>query len=212
MIDIIIPTNKEYHKITRMITRMKNTISSEFRICPTCFKTSAPVNRNYGLIQAKSDIVIMVDDDIKGYYPGWADELVKPLEDPAIIMVSARLMDNKTKPGVMMDIKPDFSKPVVDVPDFYSINDTVENTQRVVKAVPSAAIAFRNDGTRFDENYIGAGFEDTHFCFELCCKYPSGRIVINNNCKLIHKNEMKNQLNGQLSVNQAYFRQFWGLK
>ena len=34
---------------------------------------------------------------------------------------------------------------------------------------------------------------------------------MNNEFKLIHRNEMKNQLNGQLQQNQLYFRYKWGL-
>ena len=146
MTDILIPTNKQYHKIARQVKAIDESVSGDYTINPTCFNASSPVNRNYSLIHATSDIVIMIDDDIWGFFPGWADKLIEPFSDLNVVMVSARLMKTKTAYGVMMDIPLDLSKPIVESPH---------------DMLPSACIAFRNDGTRFDENYIGAGFEDS---------------------------------------------------
>jgi glycosyltransferase involved in cell wall biosynthesis len=197
MIDILIPTNKPLKKLTRQINDIKKTVSNEYTISPTCFNVSSPVNRNYSLIHSTSDIVIMIDDDIWGFFPGWADKLIEPFSGSNVVMVSARLMKTKTAYGVMMDIPVDISKPIVESPH---------------DMLPSACIAFRNDGTRFDENYIGAGFEDTDFCKQLNLKYLQGKFVIHNEVKLIHKNEMKNQLNGQLMRNKYYYMNKWGIR
>ena len=196
MIDILIPTNKPHHKIKRYVEGIQKTVSVDYRITPTCFQVSAAVNRNYALIQAKSKYVIMIDDDLAGFFSGWADKLLTPLLNSNVIMVSARLMQTKTKPGAMMDIPVDMSKSIVESPH---------------GMLPSACVAFRNDGTRFDENYIGAGFEDTDFCMQLNHKYYNGMFMIHNEVKLIHKNEMKNQRGGQLQRNQAYYMKKWGL-
>lgn len=197
MTDILIPTNKTFSQIKKIVSNIQKTVSNNYRILPTCFNVSASVNRNYALIQATSDMVVMLDDDISGFFPGWADKLLEPLSDLNVVMVSARLMHSKTKFGAMMDIPVDTSKPIVESPH---------------RMLPSACIAFRNDGTRFDENYIGAGFEDTDFCQQLNIKYPNGRFLIHNDVPLIHRNEMKNQRDGQLSRNQLYYQQKWNTK
>jgi len=212
MIDIIIPTNKHPHHIKKQLKEMRNTIDVErYNIITTHLEASSPTNRNHGLIMATSDIVIMCDDDLTGFTEGWADRLVEPLKDESIIMVSARLMKTKKTPGVMMDIPCIMDRRLYEVEKFYDVVDSKSGKAIPVRAVPSACIAFRRDGTMFDQMYIGAGFEDTDICFQLCCKYPHGRMVINNECKIIHKNEMKNQMNGQLQANQLYFRFKWGL-
>ena len=212
MTDILIPTNKPYNKIARQIKAIDESVSGEYTINPTCFNASSPVNRNYSLIHATSDIVIMIDDDIWGFFPGWADKLIEPFSDLNVVMVSARLMKTKTAYGVMMDIPLDLTNTLYEVPKFYNIKDKNTGNTVSVKGVPSACIAFRNDGIRYDENYVGAGFEDTHMCLELCCKYPNGKFLIHNEVKLLHKNEMKNQLNGQLIRNQQYFMNYWGIR
>jgi len=211
--DIIIPTNRYIDELTDIIKDIKaNTDMSKYNLIVTCLQVSAATNRNYGLIQANSEKVIMLDDDISGFYPGWADDMLKPLKDN-VMMVSARLMNIPDEVGVMMDIKPDLTKPLQVVNTFYDIKDSETDKTVPVKAVPSACIAFYNDReVYFDEGYIGAGFEDTDICFQMCCKYPEKQIVINNECKLIHKNEMKNQLQGQLQKNQLYFQHKWGLQ
>lgn len=210
--DIIIPTNKYRDEIDYIVKAIEsNTYMSKYNINVTCLQVSAATNRNFGLIHAKSDYVIMLDDDISGFYLGWAEDMLKPFEDDSIMMVSARLMNTPDEVGVMMDIIPDLSKPLQVIKPFTEAKTREMDSKVPVKAVPSACIAFKNDGILFDENYVGAGFEDTDFCFKKCSEYPDKKIVINNECKLIHRNEMKNQLNGQLQKNQLYFRWKWGL-
>lgn len=192
-IDIIIPTCKSQKGIEPFLRKVQESISDNFNILPTCFRASAATNRNFGLNMSMSEIVIMMDDDIKGFFPGWADELIKPLQNE-VVMVSARLMQSKTKPGVMMNITPDLSKQYQSIPE---------------QLLPSACIAFRKDDTRFDEAYIGSGWEDTDFCYQLNAKYPEGKYLINNDVKLIHKNEMKNQMNTNFLKNKFYFKSKW---
>jgi len=198
-INIIIPTCKSQTGIKPFLRRVEENISEQFNVMPTCFHASAATNRNFGLNIATSEIVIMMDDDIKGFFPGWADELIKPLLDrdgEEVIMVSARLMQSKTKPGVMMNISPDLS---------------VEWQLIAEQLLPSACIAFRKDDTRFDEAYLGSGWEDTDFCYQLNEKYPEGKYLINNNVELIHKNEMKNQMNTNFLHNKYYFKNKWNI-
>lgn len=198
IIDIIIPTCKTFKQIKPYLKKIEETINGRFLLLPTCLQTSAATNRNYGLTLSSSKIVIMMDDDLTGFYKGWADQLIKPLQDKKdVMMVSARLMKSKSKTGVMMNIKPDLSKPLVTIED---------------RILPSACIAFCKDDTRFDENYGGAGFEDTDFCFQLNEKYPDKEYLINNDVQLIHKNEMKNQMGGHYQKNGRYFHRKWNIK
>lgn len=192
---IIIPTCKEKRQLKNLLKELNSSIdNSRFRVITTCFKSSAATNRNYGLIQADSNMIIMIDDDISGFFQGWSGRLIEPLYNSSVVMVSARLIDKNGNPGVMMNIRPDLSRSIVEVKE---------------KMLPSACIAFRKDDLRFDESYAGAGFEDTDFCMQLNQKYPNGKYLIHNEVKLIHFNEMKNQRNGQLQINEQYFHQKW---
>jgi len=196
MIDIIIPTCKPANKVSGLVKEITATAGVDFKIIPTCFNVSASTNRNYGLNQSISEIVIMIDDDICGLFSGWAGKLIQPLFlDKDIVMISARLMKSKNKLGVMMNITVDLSNEIVEVPE---------------RMLPSACIAFRKSELRFDEAYIGAGFEDTDFCMQMRNKYPNGKFLIHNGVPVIHKNEMKNQLlGGRLLHNKQYFESKW---
>ena len=196
MIDIIIPTCKSPDKVRGIVKEITATAGIDFKIIPTCFQASAATNRNYGLNQSISEIIIMVDDDIIDLPEGWAGKLTQPLHlEENIVMVSARLMRSKTYLGVMMNLKIDLSKEIVDVPE---------------RMVPSACIAFRRNELRFDEGYIGAGYEDTDYCMQLGNKYPNGKFLIHNGVPVVHKNEMKNQqLGGCLLQNKRYFERKW---
>ena len=191
--DILIPTNKDRGKLWRQIRSIERTAPG-CRVIATCFNASAATNRNWALLHS-GPLVVMVDDDVRGYFPGWAEKLCEPLADPSVVMVSARLVQPNGKPGVMMNIRPDFSQEVVVVPD---------------RMVPSACIAFRNDGTYYDETYAGAGFEDTDHCMQLGKKYPDGVWMIHNGVKMVHKNEMKGQQDYRFLQNRAYYLRKWG--
>lgn len=194
---VLIPSCKPYHELMLMVEAVKSVDKEPFDYCPTGYKTSAAVNRNIAIEQAKSDIVIMMDDDIGGFYPNWQKDLVKPLlDDRNIRMVSARLITPEGANSPMM-----FSK--------YS---TAEELEEVKPALLSACIAFRTvdvKGLFFDMNFIGSGFEDTDFCFQLGDRFPSGLFVINNKCRMIHYHEMKAQ-SENYNFNRDWFMKKWG--
>jgi len=156
---------------------------------------SAAVNRNRGLDQCKGDIVIQVDDDISGFYDGWWKDLARPLLfGKDVVMVSARLIRDDGSFAEMLGGCYDKSPGTVSV---------------ITKELPSACIAFRNDGTRFDEAYRGSGYEDTDYCAQLRKKYPNGKFLINNKCRLVHRNEQKGQVGENHEHNNAYFAKKW---
>ena len=86
------------------------------------------------------------------------------------------------------DVK-EYEKPIV---------DTVRGI------IPSACIAFRKTDVRFNEDYKGAGFEDTSFMLRMKNRY-NGRVVINNECQLVHKNEAKKH-SEHFAFNREVFR------
>lgn len=165
-------------------------------------KQSAAINRNACLEIADEgnspQYFVMIDDDITGFFPGWSDLLVEPLKDPNVLYVSARLMNECGQPQMVM-----------------GFNKNINSTLVPVNIAPSAAIAFRNDGTRFCTEYTGSGFEDTDFHFQLKEKYGyDKKVIINNQVKLTHLHEMKNQ-NGvgegfnPFEENQKIFDRRW---
>jgi len=170
--------------------------TGDTNIITTGFKTSASTNRNYGLHMSTSEIIIMMDDDIEGFYQGWADELIKPLLDyDDVLMVSARLMKPDGTLGIMVGENYDLSKPYVQVN---------------ARQLPTACIAFKKTDIRFDETFIGSGFEDNDFCLQLGIQNRKGIFIINNNVKLVHTNEMKEQ-GRNWNYNKNYFNQKYGI-
>jgi hypothetical protein len=178
--DIIIPSFRTSEQLAAIVSDMEGYVALDrYRTITTCEMASAATNRNIGLNRAaKGGNVIMIDDDICGFHEGWADMMVEPLLDPSVIMVSARLLNPAGGLAYSMSEQNDLTPGIVDIPS---------------RKAPTACIAFREDGTRFDERFIHSGFEDTWFCDCLNKKYPQGRYVVNNNVRLIHKNERKGQ-------------------
>jgi predicted O-methyltransferase YrrM len=188
--DIIIPTLKDPHEVAPMMCAIQG-FSQGCKVIPTCTKTSAAKNRNIGLDRSKADIVIMLDDDVSGFYDGWYMELIEPLlKDPDIVYVTANLVQPNGDLSYMM-FRPEGTG-VHDIP-----------------RAPTAAVAFRNNGLRFDEKYVGSGFEDDDFCAQLSEKYPKGRFVINKDVKLVHANEEKGRRGTNFSINEKYFNSKW---
>lgn len=193
-ISIVIPTCKSEKDIKPLVDSVVSTITSSGQVIATCRYLSAACNRNIGLNAVKHEFVIMIDDDVTGFFEGWDRALIQPLlDDPAIVYVSARLLNSDGTMQGAMGACFDVSKPYVKVP-----------------SAPSAAVAFRLSNIRFDESYIGSGFEDTDYCRQLTKNYPHGYFVINNNCRLTHQNEMKNQTGRFWEHNKNNFIRKWG--
>jgi glycosyltransferase involved in cell wall biosynthesis len=190
--DILVPTCKTEEELMPMLATL-SFFSDECSVIYTCKNQSAAKNRNEALDQATSDFIIMIDDDIEGFYTGWWKELVMPLiRFSDISLVSARLMNRHGAIGAMMHGNKDI------------ITDIVP-----VEYTPSACIAFRRDSLRFDESYVGSGFEDTDFCEQLKVRYPGSRFVINNKCRMVHLNEQKNQHGKNFQLNKQYYQEKW---
>jgi len=196
-IDIIYVTHKEMDEEKRK--EIENNTPEAHVLIPTCqLGKSASINRNYGLENSTSEIFVMMDDDITGFYPGWLTDLVKPLIDNnTIIIASIRCLDKHRRIGSMMCTS--------GIPYDSGIYETKLCGYKNYKRVPTACLAIRKNDVRFDENFIGSGYEDTAFCNYISMIYPQKRIVINNNCKLIHLNEMQNQGGVYWEHNKNYY-------
>ncbi len=194
--DIIIPTCKPLDEVQPVIDMIEENTPEPHRVIATCQKVSAAKNRNYGLEIAESPIIIMVDDDMQGFFPGWLSKLIAPIvEDFRVCMVLARLMNPDGTVGQNSS-------------DNYDMKSKWCYVQR--KVLPSSAIAMRDIGLRFDPLYIGSGFEDTDMCFQYHQQNSKYEFVINNECPLIHLNEMKNQKGDTWEHNEAVFKDKWG--
>ena len=80
MYDIVIPSNKPIDDLRMMVNAISKMDENPNNYIPTGFNVSASVNRNYGLMQCFNEIIIMMDDDMGGFFPGWQDKLIEPLE------------------------------------------------------------------------------------------------------------------------------------
>jgi len=181
MIDIIIPTCKEYKDVESQIAELVQNTEIEYKLIVTCQKASSSWNRNFGLNCSNAEYIIMIDDDIFGFKKGWAATLIDTLQDQSICMVSGRCM---MPDGVSM-------APVGHCE--YRMDPEIIDIPRLKEGIlPSSIIAFRKTHLRFDINIIGAGFEDADICFQMY-EYFKGekRFVVNNKCKVIHTNERK---------------------
>jgi hypothetical protein len=193
--DIIIPTCKGFQDVAELIAEVEQTATGPFSVIATCKEKCAAANRNIGLERSRAGIVIMIDDDITGLPVGWNQVMAQVLIDrPDYAMVSARLMNPNGTPGQMLGD-----------PVFAESGTFIVTRQEL----PTACIAVRRNDIRFDERYIGSGFEDTDYCAQLRQRYPDAHWVVTNDVKVIHKNEMKNQ-GANFAVNLKHYESKWG--
>jgi hypothetical protein len=186
--DILIPTNKNSINISPFVCYVAG-YSFGCRVIASSLDASAAANRNKTIDMSDSDLFIMIDDDVRGFYLDWWRDLVRPLDDNSdICMVSARLINRDGSNAPMM-FQGDIREKITEV-----------------HAVPSACIAFRRSDVRFNEEFILSGYEDTFFCQELKRSANGGRIVINNDVWIIHANEQKGQAEGYGKNKSTYER------
>jgi glycosyltransferase involved in cell wall biosynthesis len=191
-IDIIVPTCKEYWNLKGLIQEIEDNTPEHHRLIVTCQPLSASKNRNYGLSYADSDIIVMLDDDILSFYPGWLTNLVYPLlTDKNIVLCSARLLTSDKKRCDNMGMVGDN--------DIYAKIVGAFNIDGIeYKRVTTAAIAFRKSELRFDENFKGSGYEDTDFMNQVSEKFTDMEFIVNNQCELIHLNRQVGQENQEI--------------
>jgi hypothetical protein len=184
--DIIVPSCKPMEYLRPMFAEIERTALMPCDLIGVSGPGhGAAENRNMGLGLSTAPFVIMMDDDIYMLRFGWNVKLVDSLlTRPNVSIVSARLMNRDGTPAPMMSSKRDLS-----------------GDWEKVEKVPTACVAFRRTIYRFDENFKGSGFEDDAFCLAM-----GPEIIINNQVKVVHLNEMKNQRENW-DQNKKYFKE-----
>jgi glycosyltransferase involved in cell wall biosynthesis len=211
LISITIPTIKDDITHQKKMIQKNTDDDLNWEIVVVKHKASASVNRNLCIEQAKGDIIVMIDDDIMGFYNGWIRDFITPLiENPDnISMITPRLIN---RDGVLSGQLGDNGDK--NIPDEqYTVAKHTDETN--LNIIGSSCIAFFKNDIRFDENYPGATYEDSDFCMQFAKAFPEKRIVINNRCKMIHLDEGKGRsINGEniSLLNKKYFAEKWGIE
>lgn len=210
-ISITIPTIKL--DITNQIDLLKQNISSNinYEIIIVNQQKSAAINRNACIEKAQGSLIIMIDDDIWGFYDNWIYDLIKPLlENPEeYSIITPRLVDPNYKYVGQLG---DCSNPNIPNEEITIAKHTEKTGLNIIG---SSCIAFFKNDIRFDEKYIGATYEDADFCMMMNQQYPDKKNIINNKCKLIHMGEAKGRIINGDSVsqpNKEYFKNKWGVE
>ncbi len=195
--DIIIPTYRPRGEVEPLVSEIIRTAGCHVNVIATCQQISAAANRNLGLDQSTSDPLLMVDDDMEQFPQGWVVRLVAVLEQyPKCVMVSPRLATPNGEPGIMMgcgEVQRD------------GITECGE------RKLLTACIAIRRNTLRFDENFIGSGWEDSDYSKQLCAAFPDATFLVCHDLWAVHRNEMKNQSGPYWDHNKSYFERKWGV-
>lgn len=206
MVTVCIPTLKRNDGQMEALLPYAYSMYGDVEIIVVRKNQSAAKNRNACINKATKEVIIMIDDDVIGFYDGWIDDLIHPLviSGDAYSIVSARHVGTRGNLQPMLgdcssrEIKGNYQK-------------ALHTKKTGLQMVGSACIAFKKeDGVRFDEEYIGAVFEDSDFCMEYRKQYPKKDIILNNLCKVIHLNEAKRGDNNNcIALNRKYFNKKW---
>jgi hypothetical protein len=178
---IVIPTCKSVENVAPLINDVSGFVYPA-KVFASCLPKSAAINRNFCNnimyhIDHTPKYIISMDDDCRGFYPGFAQALIRPLEqDESIMVVSARLINEDGTIGAMTNVPP-----------------TTEHHFIEVEDIPTACYAYRlAEALPFDERFQKSGYEDVWWCRQMIDKHHK-KIVVNNRVKIIHLNERKGQ-------------------
>jgi hypothetical protein len=202
-LDICIPTMRPLDEIRPQIEAIERTAALPHRIIASCQVAYAAENRNFCLQAVASPIAVMLDDDIEGFAqtPGWDELLIAPFlekaQRPELAVISARLMNPDGTVGPTCARNYDLTPDLIEIPP---ARDCI---------MPTAAIAFRNVGIRFDQAFVGSGWEDNDWMRQYLVRDPKSVFLMNNRCRLVHRNEMKRQGGKFWEHNRAYYRRKW---
>ncbi|MEM9521148.1 MAG: glycosyltransferase [Actinomycetota bacterium] len=142
---------------------------------------------NEGLLAARADVVILLNDDIEMLEPGWARPLVDHLRDPSVAMAGAALLypDQTVQHlGVIIDdafpLHPFVGMEVARLPH------RATSAHEVVAVTAACAAARRADllsvgGLNVE---LPASFNDIDLCFKL--QREVGRVVVEPASSLVH--------------------------
>jgi hypothetical protein len=203
-VPVIIPSLLPESKLLPLAEEIRSSAGYPHRVILSCSRSSAAVNRNLGLDLAaaaglSTEVVVMLDDDIRPLTEGWLDLLMMDMSRTGILMVSAQLY----KPGggyaYMTGLDDWGGQP-------HHEGETVVPTKKLL----TACCAFRPSGYRFDEGYVGSGFEDVDLCNQLSAADPSGAFLVCHDAHVIHYNEQREQRGENWEKNKALYESKWG--
>lgn len=181
-----------------MVSEIVRTAGLPVRVFASCRPLSAAGNRNLCLEWAQSDTILMLDDDIEQFPPGWARRMADVMDEHRdCVMLSPELMAPDGNPGLMMGDPPRGG-----------IGVSVVASRKLL----TACIAIRANDLRFDERFLGSGFEDNQYCDDLRERHPEGTWMIVHDVRVVHRNEMKNQGGAIFEENKRRYEQKRGEK
>jgi len=196
-VDIIIPTLKPLGQLVSLMYEVRKTATGGGDIIATCEIACAARNRNIGLDRSKTDIVIMIDDDVCNFPQGWDEALAKVVaDDPLCMMSSARLLNPDGSLGQMLGHPP-------------GLEDGSLWTAHL-QELPTACIAMRKSDLRYDEDFVGSGWEDTGYAAAIRTREPNAKFIVHGGVRVTHINEMKNQGGKFFQQNRATYVRKWG--
>lgn len=209
MISICIPSCKD--NISNQLNEInKYKKRQDCKFVLSLQKQSAAKNRNYCIDNAHGEIIVMMDDDITGFYSGWLDTMLSYFTNEISILSIRPIKPD----GSLCPILGDNNGKLSDVPD---IVPAIHSEKTGLNIVGSACIMFKKTHIRFDENYNGATYEDTDFAMQHLKEFPDKKIMICNRIKLIHKMEAKGRGSEKCKrdnwiFNHNYFNKKWNIK
>jgi len=209
-ISIVIPSLKQEDELKDQVKSIRQTAINDCQILTICKKQSAAKNRNECIERSIFDLIIMLDDDIGNFFPGWDELLIQPFRSNPIkySIVAARLIDKEGNRSPQLGDCDRWNKS-------FDYVRAVHTLKTGLNVVGSSCISFYKDDLRFDELYLGATYEDADFCMQMNKQCPEKEIIINNQCKLIHNNEGKGRSIGSNNYsihNKKYFAKKWGIE
>lgn len=199
--EVIIPTRRQSYELSGLESQIVRTAGCPVTVIHTGADASASVNRNLGLSRITSEVAVMVDDDIEflDESQGWLTYMLAELSKPEVVMVSAQMLNQSGEFSYMTGLEDCGNKPRRD-------GVTIVPSKRLL----TACCAFKHHGLRFDEEYIGSGFEDIDFCNQLAARVPDGVFAICHSARVVHRNECKNQRGGYWKHNETIYTKKWG--
>ena len=195
-VDVIIPTCRSREEVGALVDEVERTAGCPVRVLATCRPVSAAANRNLGLDWAMSQFRVMIDDDVASLPHRWVEQLVAMmLMEPHCIMGTASLL------------KPDGTLgPMTGRPPRQQHGASVIETGQM----PTACVVLRDTPVRFDEGYVGSGWEDNDYCSQLRQYSPEGLFMICHSVRVVHLNEMKGNQSALFKQNKEYYLKKWG--
>lgn len=200
MIEVIIPTRSSPPALEKLVRQIHATAGYPHKIVYTGLYASAACNRNIGLDRSEGKAIVMVDDDIE-FSPesaGWLAIFQEALSRPEVVMVSAQLLNPNGSFAYMTGLDDCGLSPRKD-------GESVVPSKRLL----TACCAFKHHNLRFDEKFIGSGFEDLDFCNSLAAVRPDGIFLVCHRALAVHRNEHKNQQGSYWRANEAYYNRKW---